>query len=495
VLERIATRAPLAPVWPRWLSWRRILVVSLVTALLLAAGWFAWQREEPGAAAASEPSNAAPTNLVTLTPEKLKVAELHVTPVERRELCETRRVPGRIQYNQNRRLDVKLPVAGVVVSVLVQPGQRVKSGDHLALLASTEVGLARAEVTTAAAELDLANREAEWASQVSGNLAELAEQLAGHPEMSAIERDFDQRTLGSHRDLVLSSYSKLLVAQQVADSTESVAATGGVSGLLARERKSAREVAAAQFKSALEQSLFDASQDKVRTAAARESARQRVAVREQNLKLLLGPYAEISGESRDAASSELVLRAPIDGIVDARPVTDGSQFSASQLLFTLTNPDTLWVSAHIYDREWALLNELEVKQVSVEAPAVPDAKISARMLFVSASTSSETGSVPLVAEFENSGQFKPGMFAWVSIPVSTPREVLAVPAAAVSRHDGKDFVFVEESPGKYRRVDVELGPAAADAIEVESGLQGGEKVVDRGVFVLKSEMLLGEAGL
>ncbi len=174
-------------------------------------------------------------------------------------------------------------------------------------------------------------------------------------------------------------------------------------------------------------------------------------------------------------------------------MTDGSRVAASQTLFALTNTDTLWVSAHIYDQEWALLNELAAKEVVVEAPAVPDHPMTARILFVSITTSAENGSVPLVAEFANDGgHFKPGMFVWVSIPISQPHEALAVPPAALTRHDGQDFVFVEQQPGTYRRVDVRVGRATVDAVEILAGLEPGQKVVDAGVFVLKSELLLGE---
>ena len=99
--------------------------------------------------------------------------------------------------------------------------------------------------------------------------------------------------------------------------------------------------------------------------------------------------------------------------------------------------------------------------------------------------------MPLVAELKNDdAHYKPGMFVWVDLPQGELREALAVPAAAIVRHEGKAFVFVSETAGRFRRVDVETGITSGDFVEVKKGLQAGQQVVSRGAFLLKSELLL-----
>jgi multidrug efflux pump subunit AcrA (membrane-fusion protein) len=161
------------------------------------------------------------------------------------------------------------------------------------------------------------------------------------------------------------------------------------------------------------------------------------------------------------------------------------------VLFAIADTSTLWVTAQIYEREWAVLNERRVSEITLESPAVADRRISAKVLYVAVSASPETRAVPLVAEFVNEdGRFKPGMFAWVELPVGAPHEGLAVPAGAVTRHEQRSFVFVEDEPGTYRKVDVSVGLETPDWVEISHGLAAGQKVVDRGAFVLKSELLL-----
>jgi hypothetical protein len=68
--------------------------------------------------------------------------------------------------------------------------------------------------------------------------------------------------------------------------------------------------------------------------------------------------------------------------------------------------------------------------------------------------------------------------------------VLAVPATAIVDHEQARFVFVADAPDTFRRVDVMTGVETPAWVEITRGLQEGDRVVDQGTFVLKSELLL-----
>jgi len=486
--------------WSAW-SWRSRWHASLGVAL--ACGLFAvaaivwWVAHVPstdlngGQPPAPVASATVNDSEVHLSSEKLAAAQLHVAPVGRRMLQESRRVPGTITYNSARRLEVKLPVGGVVKQALAQPGQRVQVGDKLALLNSVEVGMARDEVANAETDADLAHKENEWAAEIADHLNELLRALHERPPVAEVEEKFDSKVLGTHRDRIVSAYSKLLLAEKSAATTTAAAGDGAIAGIVVRERSSAREVAAANFQSACEESTFQAMQEKRRKQAAVDHADRLVSVKKQQLATLLGPFSEITSAADEEGLCELVLRAPIAGMVEERLVTTGTHFVAAQRLYVIANTDTLNVSAQIFEREWGLLNAKNITELIVESPAVPDRKVRAKLLFVSVSVAPDSRAVPLVAEISNAdGRFKPGMFAWVMVPMGEPFEALAVPSSAVSHHEQQAIVFVEERPGDYRKVDVETGLETPEWIEIKHGLEAGQRVVDQGVFLLKSELLL-----
>jgi cobalt-zinc-cadmium efflux system membrane fusion protein len=55
--------------------------------------------------------------------------------------------------------------------------------------------------------------------------------------------------------------------------------------------------------------------------------------------------------------------------------------------------------------------------------------------------------------------------------------------------EGTQVVFVEEAPGSFRPRQVTVGSEQAGAVEVRSGLRGGERVATAGSFLLKSAIV------
>lgn len=467
-------------------------LLALAAVVVVVTGSVFW-RARGDHVEASKQATAPPTDVVDgvvrLNEIKLKVAAIHASEVERREIQAERRVPGKIIYNASRRLEIKVPAGGVVSRVLVLPGQAVKRGDQLALLDSVEVGTARDELVKAEADLQIVARETDWLTDIAANTDELLEVLDNFPDVQKAEDDFKDKVLGDHREKIFAAYSKLRLAMRAAQRAKE--AQTALSDLYVQERASAREVADANFRTVCEQSKFDAKQQLARSRAALEHAQHVVAVGRQKLKLLLGPFAEIASGHDDSMLCELILRSPLDGMVEDRFVSDGAQFVASQALFALANTDTLWVSAQIYEREWSALSGGDVTEVKVQLPALPGYEGTAKVQFLSVGMSSETRAVPLVAELPNAeNRLKPGMFAWVDVPLGPQHQALVVPAGAIMRHEEETFVFVELQPGEYRKVVVTPGLVTSEYVEILSGLDAGAKVVDHGAFFLKSELLL-----
>lgn len=67
-------------------------------------------------------------------------------------------LPGRLVWNEDRTVRVTTPFAGRVTEVLVQPGTNVKAGQALAMLTSTDFGVAQADARKAAADAAYAGK-------------------------------------------------------------------------------------------------------------------------------------------------------------------------------------------------------------------------------------------------------------------------------------------------------------------------------------------------
>jgi cobalt-zinc-cadmium efflux system membrane fusion protein len=247
---------------------------------------------------------------------------------------------------------------------------------------------------------------------------------------------------------------------------------------------------AASFKSICEQAAFESKRDSQQAAAELDAAARAVEVSKDRLAVLIGPHG---AHTPEANRSEFQLTAPFDARVEELLAVESSRFGAGESMFVLADTRTVWVAAQIHQRDWHALSLATDQTLRLTVPAMPDTEFWAKVRFVGATVSPATLSIPLVAELSNDDElFRPGMFVWVDVPIAKPQDTLAVPVAAVQRHEGDAFVFVDTGEGEYQRVDVKTGIETSEWVEVTRGLADGAQVVTHGAFYLKSELLLEE---
>jgi RND family efflux transporter MFP subunit len=357
-------------------------------------------------------------------------------------------------------------------------------------LASAEVGLARTTIHQRQAELDIVRGQYERVVEVADNVRQLLDELAEQPELNRLLAAFQGRRLGEHRDQLLTAYSDLVLAQQRISGGENLQEMGVLSGRTLQQRRKDLDVAQVAFQAACEESRHHASLERSRTAAEVAQAERMLQISKEHLQALLGPFSDQSHLANDSLN-EFVLCSPMDGTIEQQHVVAAMQLSGNAPLFHLANTDVVWVRAGIHQRRWAALSARSGQDVQVESQALPGQPRTAKVKFVGISVSSESLSVPLVAELDNAEQFfKPGMFVWVTVPMTEERTALAVPPASVQRHEGRAFVFIAEDELTFRKVDVRTGLETTQWIEITEGLRAGQSVADAGAFYLKSELFL-----
>lgn len=473
------------------------VALGAVILVLVVVGGVVWRQTRPAPelqpAAPQPAASAVPAGTVELHTAQQTAAGIQLETLRPGSLQLTRRVPGRVAYNANRVVEIRAPATGVVQSTAVNVGDTVKSGQPLLVLSSSDVGLARDAVLHDEAELRLAQQAFDWSRQTGVNVQELVTSFDKRPSMAEVVELFADKPLGTHREQIIAAYSRLQLAETGAEQLKAAEIAGAVSQRLASERRSEREVAAAAFRSTIEQSKFAAKQQQDRDRAALYQAARRVAISRERLTALVGPYGESQpvSDSQSTEYSKLTIRAPWAATVDARPVVASSNVAAADPLITLVDLDTVWINAELFEHDYAAVDLGKIQELSALVPAVSDQPQTASVRFTSTGVANQTQAIALVAELPNqSRRYRPGMFAWIELPAEIKTNVLAIPAGAVVRQDGETYVFVADSESRFRRVDVELGVETPERVEILRGLSPGDKVVTAGTFTLKSELLL-----
>ena len=112
----------------------------------------------PPNATGANPPPSADKSLVRLTTEEIKSAGIIVQPVTRSEFRTIRDFPGTVEPNEHALAEITTLVRGRVIDVYADLGREVKGGTLLALLYSSELGMAQSAYLKATAKLNVAER-------------------------------------------------------------------------------------------------------------------------------------------------------------------------------------------------------------------------------------------------------------------------------------------------------------------------------------------------
>ena len=454
--------------------------------------WKSGAVEEPEQTAS--PQGGGPTGTLQLPAEKIAAAGIRTVPITKRAMKQTRTVPGHIQYDDTRHVAVKAATAGALIDVKVKPGDAVSAGQVLAVLSSPEVGTARATVLQHSSDLKLKLTELEWATHTNDALKLLVDAIQKRESIDSIRTTLKGKSVGKSRETLLSAYSRFQLADSLLKSLASAGSRDALTGRQVGERQNEYESADASLQAVSEQVRFDAKQDFTRAKNAAELAQNTLKISEQHLVTLLG-YKEaemIDKAGVDAGNLSLVeVKAPFAGTIEQKFYSNSERVQLGDTLFALADTTQMWVAADLREGEWSAMSLHAGDAVVVTTPAMSGREFDASVYYIGREVSSATNSVPLMATINNSdGLLRPGLFVRVLLPLGESREVLTVPDSAICEHESRFFVFVTDGERTYRRVFVTPGTREGTSVEIVSGLTGTEAVVDRGAFVLKSEMLL-----
>ena len=84
------------------------------------------------------------------------------------------------------------------------------------------------------------------------------------------------------------------------------------------------------------------------------------------------------------------------------------------------------------------------------------------------------------------------MFARATLTLPSTDEsqmVIVVPREAIQQVDEKPVAFIEDRPGRYTVRQVITGRQSGSDVEIQSGVNEGERIVTHGSFYLKSILL------
>jgi multidrug efflux pump subunit AcrA (membrane-fusion protein) len=189
------------------------------------------------------------------------------------------------------------------------------------------------------------------------------------------------------------------------------------------------------------------------------------------------PLVQINGQTIHATKSGTVIS------INALP---GQKIDRMIPIATIGNTNPIRVIFDVFPQDMDRVRvgqAVEVNLIGHEEEIFPG-----RVVYLSPNLDESSQSMKVGVDVENlGGHIKFGMFVHGRILQPISESALVIPERALVRMGEEYTVFVEISPEEFEKRPVKPGIRTKDEVEIVGGLVGGERIVTKGAFQLKSE--------
>jgi RND family efflux transporter MFP subunit len=192
------------------------------------------------------------------------------------------------------------------------------------------------------------------------------------------------------------------------------------------------------------------------------------------------------GGSRGAPLTYASVRAPISGVVTDQFQFQGEFAAAGARLVTIADMSQVIVKTQVADNVVAQVRVGDAATILL--PDQPDVRLSGRISLISRSSDPVNRTVEVWVNLANpEGRLRAGGAAQVVVATKQTNDAIVVPAAAVTLdapNKNTGAVMVVDADNVAHETRVTVGIRTPEAVQVTSGLKGGESVVTEGNYAL-----------
>jgi RND family efflux transporter MFP subunit len=178
------------------------------------------------------------------------------------------------------------------------------------------------------------------------------------------------------------------------------------------------------------------------------------------------------------------IEAPFDGTISERNLDEGhfvqpAGEAQARPLFVIVQTDVVRVFVDVPEMEATLVDRDDEATIRVQSLFGREFKGEVTRNSRALDSASVTRTLRTEIDVANpDGVLRPGMYVYATIILDKRENVLALPASAIRRHEGKVSCFSVDD-GKLVEKSLQTGLTGGNDVEIVSGLDGDEDIVQK----------------
>lgn len=182
------------------------------------------------------------------------------------------------------------------------------------------------------------------------------------------------------------------------------------------------------------------------------------------------------------------LRAPFDGIIGLRNVSEGAYANSATPVVKLTRISPLKIEFSIPESYASEVSNGTQIVFRMEGPDGREQEYKARVYAVESTVDMVTRTLKVRATYPNANEaIQPGRYLSVEVTKREIKDALAIPSEAVIPEMGKNIVYLYKN-GVAQPTEIIIGLRTESRVQALEGLQEGDTVITTGVMQLRTGM-------
>lgn len=195
--------------------------------------------------------------------------------------------------------------------------------------------------------------------------------------------------------------------------------------------------------------------------------------------------AEYETLSRNYNKSGMTLVAPKTGILKSLNTTDGQYVGEGQSIAVISSNTKLMVEAEVSQKYFKDIANIQSANIKLpwQDKVISIKDYNGRMINTPGMITDHFISVKF--KIDNKGDIMPGTFLDVYLLTNTIKDVITIPKEALIKDYNMYSVYVMTEGESFERRNVTVGIQDGKRVQILSGLEEGEMVVNEGAYAIK----------